>query len=306
MPEKNHYLPIFYQKRWAGTDGRICRYSRPFKKVEALRKHPRAVGCELDLYTVPGSGPDAISYLEREFFRETDDTAAQALALIEAGRIKDMNNRLLSGWTRFVMSLIYRTPQEIRTLFRETVTHSLHAERKFEENYENERLPDDPPTFAEFREKDSGGYTNQYGRAGIRLVQSLIDNKAVGDLLMREMRWSTIELQGSYTFLTCDRPIVMTNGLVKPGAHIGLPIGPRRLFVAAASLDFLKPLNNNSDALAKLVNDRIASQAREFCIGTNDTHLRFVERRLGTRDPSTPFDNMKFVTPEELDARKAR
>ena len=32
--EKHHYLPVFYLKQWAGKDGRLCEFSRPYKNVK--------------------------------------------------------------------------------------------------------------------------------------------------------------------------------------------------------------------------------------------------------------------------------
>jgi Protein of unknown function (DUF4238) len=54
MPEKNHYFPIFYQKRWAGDDGQVCLYSKPHWEVKAIRRHPSRIGFQYDLYTIPG------------------------------------------------------------------------------------------------------------------------------------------------------------------------------------------------------------------------------------------------------------
>jgi hypothetical protein len=65
MSEKHHYFPIFYQKRWAGADGKICVYSKPYDKVKAFRRHPSQVGFQYDLYTIPGVEFEAASHLAR-------------------------------------------------------------------------------------------------------------------------------------------------------------------------------------------------------------------------------------------------
>ena len=84
MPQKNHYLPVFYQKRWAGTDGRVYSYSRPHKAGIVLRRHPSAVGYETDLYTVRGGDPVVASYLEQHFFKTTDDLGAEGACYYRA------------------------------------------------------------------------------------------------------------------------------------------------------------------------------------------------------------------------------
>jgi uncharacterized protein DUF4238 len=37
--EKHHYIPVFYLKQWAGADGRLCQYSRPYNRVKPKRVH---------------------------------------------------------------------------------------------------------------------------------------------------------------------------------------------------------------------------------------------------------------------------
>jgi hypothetical protein len=299
MTEKNHYLPVFYQKRWAvHPDRRVCCYSKPYNEVKALRRYPTQVGYEIDLYTVSGLDRDAAGCLERQFFKITDDQASKALDIIEKGRWITMDNRTRSGWTRFVNSLLFRTPGEVRTSFREVALHAAHAEREFERNYDTHRRPDDPPTFAEFKAKS---LPNAAARAGIRFIQRIIDDPQVGSFF-NKLAWTVVDLTGSYTLITCDRPIVMTNGMAYPDSHLALPIGPRQIFIASKDPKFVDKLpRHKSDVLAARINDRIASQARRFCIATDDTHLAFVAKRFGQRLPSSPMETIVMPSPEELD-----
>lgn len=83
----------------------------------------------------------------------------------------------------------------------------------------------------------------------------------------------------------------MTNGLMKPRDHLALPIGPLSLFVAtntAESEDIIKGVDPGD--LMGQVNDRVASQARRYVYGTDDSQLRFVANRLGQKKPSTPLE----------------
>ena len=57
-------------------------------------------------------------------------------------------------------------------------------------------------------------------------------------------------------------PIIMTNGMVKPDSHLVIPIGPRKLFVAAPNLDLVNSLvGQNADEVVEFANDRIVKQA---------------------------------------------
>jgi hypothetical protein len=301
MPEKHHYFPIFLQKRWAGADGRVCVYSQPRKDVEevkALRRHPNRVGFENDLYTIPGVEFEAASHLERRFFLQTDNDASQVLASLEADPKAPLGTRLRSGWSRFVMSLIHRSPEEIAIFFGQVALHIEHAERDFEQNYHKLRLPNEPATFEEFKLKRP---TNPAGRAAAMLIQKVIDSELVGNHLNR-MIWSILSPPSSSPFLISDRPITMTNGLSRPDSHVALPIGPRTLFIASNQQTIVDDVaRRNPDDLVTHVNDRIVRQARRFVIGIDDHQKSFISHRLfGPRLPSSPTETKRLPTPEEL------
>ncbi|TAL81003.1 MAG: DUF4238 domain-containing protein [Beijerinckiaceae bacterium] len=298
MPEKHHYLPIFYQARWAtGGDRQVCVYKKPQNEVKTKRRHPAFQGYEVDLYTIPGVEYEAASHLEHQFFLQADDDAAVALQQFERDQKTALDNRLRSGWSRFVISLIHRGPEEIQRFFDEVKRHVQDAEREFEENYATLRLPTEPTTFEEFRLKRP---TNLAGRAAAMLIQKVIDNVNVGNHL-NNMIWTILSPPSSYPFLTSDRPVIMTNGMIKPESHLALPIGPRKLFIASNRNEIVQEVaRRKPDELVSFVNDRVVKQARRFVIGVDDQQLRFVANRFGARLPSSPTELTKFPSPEEM------
>jgi len=113
MPEDNHYVPIFYLKRWAGADNQVRVYSRPYRITRVMRKYPAGIGYMTDLYTAADPDAAVATYLEREFFKVSDDSGAKALGVIEAGPWGSMHGQIRTGWTRFVISLLHRNPEQI-------------------------------------------------------------------------------------------------------------------------------------------------------------------------------------------------
>src|SRR4051812_24973391 len=68
--------PVFYLKRWAGADGKLCEYSRPHgETAKGLRKAPKSTAFVRDLYTIPGAPPEAAQFVEKRFMKLTDDWA---------------------------------------------------------------------------------------------------------------------------------------------------------------------------------------------------------------------------------------
>jgi hypothetical protein len=179
-----------------------------------------------------------------------------------------------------------RNPEYVRHFAAEVVGFFDPGNAEVNERYRAIRQPEDPETYAEHIARTG----HPVGRTSAITMQTLIDSPLMGKHLNR-MRWSVVRFNVSRTLLTSDRPIVMTGGLIKPTDHLALPIGPRTLFVAANTEQTEHLIRSWKPAdLVEHVNDRVASQARKYVWGRDDTHLRFVANRLGKMEPSTPLD----------------
>lgn len=259
-PRKHHYVPIFYLKQWAGKDGRVVEYSRPYRDVKALRKYPAATGYQIDLYTLDGLPAEKAQTLESDFLRPIDGRAAEALRALICDDDTPWDVEMRSVWSRFLLSLIRRHPNSIRRL--------AEANR-----LELDRL-------------GLASSTNTASTSAIfgRLIQSLIDSPNVGGFI-NGMRWSVVTTNDSnYQFLTADNPVIYTNGIKYPQSHIALPIAPNKLFVCTNTEDAelrLRALPQNE--LVQQVNSLMAGQAAKYVYGTDDRQLRFVANRLDRR-----------------------
>jgi len=298
MAEDNHYIPIFYQKRWAiCADKRVCVYSQPHKDARVERKHPKGVGYQRDLYTVTNVDAAVATYLERHFFKVTDDLAAKALSIIEAGQWKPMDTATRSGWTRFIMSLLHRNPEQVGKFLEIVSQYVAIVKPQYEKLYHDKRDANHPATFDEFWQDI---LPEVVGRTWVKLIQTTIDSKSVG-AHFNSLIWRVLDFKSSHTFLTGDRPIIMTNGMNYTDSHLAIPIGPRKLFIAAHTAGWADALmHDKADNVIAFVNDRIVRQARRFCIGVNDAHLLFFAKRFGQMLPSSPVETVPLPTAEEL------
>jgi hypothetical protein len=113
--QKQHYIPQFYQKRWVGPDGRLCEYNRPYDIVKARMVYPAATGYQAGLYTIKDVAPNIANHTENVFLADADNGAADALAkFFEPNYVWEPKPR--SAWSRFVMSLMHRTPERVERL----------------------------------------------------------------------------------------------------------------------------------------------------------------------------------------------
>lgn len=261
QPMRHHYIPIFYLKQWAGVDGRLCEYSRPFNKVKPKRKHPAGTGYVNGLYTIPGLPPEDAQFVEKEFMQLNDHWAADALHVFLNSNPteRDISAKQKVGWARFIYSLIVRTPEHIT------------------------RVQEQAKTFL----KEQAIEVSISAQA---LLPELINSKRViTEMAMMRFRTATVR-PTKHSFLTSDRPIIMTNGLQQEDAHIVIPISPRKLFMAAKGDALFKWIESiGDDQIVAITNARIAEQAIKYVYGVDDTQLRFVANRLGKMVKSTPL-----------------
>jgi hypothetical protein len=180
-----------------------------------------------------------------------------------------------------------RNPEYVARMAAEVVGFFDPSSTELNDKYRKIRRPDDPETYEEYMAKTG----HPAGRASAIAMQTIIDSPRMGGHL-NQMRWSIIAFKNAeHWLLTSDRPIIMTNGLVKPRDHLAIPIGPSALFVATnteESDNIIKSIDPRE--LMRQVNDRVALQARRFVYGIDDRQLRFVAKMV----PATPLETRFF------------
>ena len=277
----HHYVPQFYSKQWCGADGRLCEFSRPHRETVPKRKHPSATGFQLNLYSVPGATRIAWSYIEDHFLKLSDQRANDALQYLLTDRLSEMDGDSRSGWARFMMSQLQRTPQKVAWLLNSW--NERYQPKLDQGEYEKIRRPEDPSTIEEYLEKN----TDRLRAIGAtQLLQAVMDLPRFGDHLVG-MEWTVGTFQNyRHDLLTSDRPVIVSNGMLKPDSFVIVPIAPDRLFVAANNEILAKRMAADDPQLViSRCNDLVARQAHTYVYGRNDAQLRFVENRLGRGTP---------------------
>jgi hypothetical protein len=276
---KHHYIPVFYLKTWAGKDRKLCEFSRPRATVIARRKYPTETGFERGLYTLNAHKPEVAEVIEDRLMRQTDNFAALAHQLLLNHDITGLDATSRSGWARFILSLVRRTPEALRAL-------GDRATIALMEEFPELGLPGDPT------DTDRAlALEGLIERHRAMALQSTITSRAVGSHLIN-MRWSVVAFTGSpRSILTSDRPFIMTNGVGHPQSHIVVPISPTQCFLATNTEKVEKEIQSlEPSEFIKRVNDKMASQGRSFVYGVDGNQLRFVANRFGRKEPAAPGD----------------
>ncbi len=291
-PVYHHFLPQFYLRRWVGPDGRLCRFSKPYGDLTvAKRVSPKGTGGQGRLYSLTGAPADQTQRIEKGLMHSVDTLASDALSMLENGDPRLQHDaKYRSAWSRFVMSLMMRTPEDIaglqQAIREEWARHMPGLVRKYEER----RTPSDPPTFQEYLDRlnlaDMRDWALQIGSA-------LMDHQWIGNVL-NNMRWFVRSIEGGDSqYLTSDRPVLMVDELASPEAFIMLPIGPARLFVAVHNVETQQRVEAVEPAQhIQGINIMAAGRAMEYVYGRDDSLRDFVQEHFGTRRRASLIDRL--------------
>lgn len=305
-PKKHHYIPCFYLKRWCSrTDGRLCELSRPYgERVRPKRVSPAGTGYVNRLYTMRGFPEEHAHQLEERFFRPADGQAHEALCKLEVGgRNVQWTVEQRSAWSRFMMSLLLRCPEDIdniRYYWRDVLIDEIDLTTEVE--YTQLREPDDPSTFKEFLQNQRQAVMEE-GLFDTLLM--VMDSQEMGSFI-NSLDWKVLDVSSSpFDLLTSDRPVYQPVALEDPRGCILLPIGPTRLFVAAKSSQIFDILRTKrvQDVVAS-VNRATVGAAARFVYGSSDAQLGFVQKWFGkTPQPRLLDQAIRLGTERRLRAK---
>ena len=130
--------------------------------------------------------------------------------------------------------------------------------------YNDKRTPSDPKTFEEWLQLTTeNGY---FERAKALLLQEAILLPET-TRFVAQLHWGVCSMNdNNHRLLTSDRPVIMSNGLAYSYGHIALPIGPRKLFLAARTPEVARDICGRRD-FAEATNDLIVRQAHTYVYG---------------------------------------
>jgi hypothetical protein len=278
MPRRHHYIPVFYLSQWAiRADARVCQYSRPYRDVVPKRVHPSGTGYQEGLYNVAGVPEHQQEYLEDGFLKIADQHANDALQEILKGDLT-LNLKLRSGWTRFIMSLMSRTPDRVAWIKEQYAVEFAKVLPELQKYYDTIHAADPTKPSAKDKEADIARAA-AIGTA--KVLKDVMDLPNTGSHIMN-MHWGVLTVDHPrLTLLTSDRPAYLSDGVIKESAVITLPISPKKLFIAANNKPWLSNLKNNPPIeFIKSSNNLVALNAIDYVYGVDDSQLQYVENRL--------------------------
>lgn len=286
----HHYVPQGYLKRWlSGNDVMLTRFQHNPKELTPLRVTTAGTGYDKDLYTSK-LNPQFGDRLETEFMQKVDSDASKLIDLFSAPTIPELTKAQLDGWTRFLMSLMHRSPARVASLkkrFAETLAVTpIDLTDDLRADYAARHRPEDPPTLEEYlamkRPQDAD-------LGGLLTVANVSNSEKIGTTINGMVK-HVIHLRASkHELLTSDCPLIQEGGLDKPMAFLMLAIGPRHLFVATNTQHRMSQILANVDSgeVTRFNNVSVCQQAERFVFGTNASQSGLVKKFFPRPLPKT-------------------
>lgn len=257
IPRKHHFLPRWYLDRWTRR-GIVWEFTRqgPEKLLKAKYRQPTETGFRNNLYTMPGLPAQEAVSIETEFLQIIDSRGAQAFRKAESGVIASPSDK--AALVQFLLSMLHRSPESIKRL--------------------EERLKGD----LEWRPEFDGANSEIYREGALNVFADLVQSEL---LLSRLLSMTTflIDLgKSGYDFLTCDAPILISNGFNHPDAFMIVPTGPRRLLLLAEKRSIAEYFSAQPPKiLSKAVNEALVVQANGIVISASRSAFNFIDERFG-------------------------
>lgn len=283
---KHHFLPEFYLRQWIGQDGQFTRFTQVHAgKIAVKRAHPAQAGFRPDLYRLPGDHADdmAAQLLEWSFFRHVDNDAARALAILVGEAPWSWATDTRSGWSRFLLSLLHRTPRHWERILGELKRLDAETLPEVQARYAQLRGPTDPKTFDDWIAARDPAHLE---KERYKMIARAIDNEELGTSI-NNIEWRVHDLsRANHALLTSDNAVVLV-AINLPEGHVALPISPTKLFVAARHRKFHAQIETlvrtNPCRLVRGANRLTVERADEVVIAHDESQRLFVERHLGTK-----------------------
>lgn len=276
IPKKHHYLPKSYLNNWA-VNGKLVRYNRPNgPKSEVYYKElsPSAVAYQPNLYKLTDiEDPIKSQEIELRVLQTIDSEAATAFQKLDRDLELALSDRM--ALSRFMLSLIHRTPSRLKELRNELQSRT------------------EGTSYELMREVE---LKNAIYAATNRLLVELV-NFEPSNRLISEFKVFKIDTSAaSHKLVTSDSPINLSAQVASQDAFIMMPYKPDKLVILSHREAIVNSFaSQNINALVKGVNRAIIEQSQELIITSDKKPKRLIEKLFLRPDKNTKFDNIGLI-----------
>jgi hypothetical protein len=280
---QQHYVPEFLLKQWhSSPDKKLTQFQWMRGTLLVERFTAKAVAKEPHLYSQRTHEPTPNVSLERDFLGpHIDEPAAVVHKKILADGHEKLTDQERYEWSRFMLSLVVRTPEMIDFMRRTGRMMMASAMDEQPDGMLHIRKGDPKGSLREWAEENR---PHIFEDVGVRTLPAVLTSPKLNHAILGS-KWSTVSLaESTVDALIADNPVVYL-GDIKDGFSFMLPISPGTAFVVASHpKDTERALEMKRTGLTKSVNRHLAKHARRYVYATGRQHEALIEKYLRKPD----------------------
>lgn len=286
-PSHHHFIPEFYQKRWAGQDRCVVRYERVNGAIISRRVFPSKAGFQVDLYRHPRKDMEAweAQALEWAILQKIDDAASKALEAMLSDSKALRDNVVRRDWALFLRTMLMRTPYQMIATLASLEQIWREADEGVSQRYTEMRTIDMPETALEYLEMLNPNIVKE---SAFQMFANSMQSDETTNHLM-QLPWRIFDCSDAdHKLLLSDHPVVLVPLATEEG-HIAMALAPTKYLVATSSNRMKATADSIRPKLAVRIMNKLAVQrAQHYVIASDWSQNAFVEKHFGTL-PIPPF-----------------
>jgi Protein of unknown function (DUF4238) len=294
-PRKHHYVPVFYQQKFANEDGLLWVYDRRLHSYKEL--HPKVVCFQKDLYSIRLEDGPVDTRIETKVMAVIDGLGGAAIERLEAGKGLDRDS--FEAFTFFAGLQHQRLPSVDRDI-RSTYARAIEevARISFSNVKRAKALMDayaeetgtvstvTPESMVEAVQGKRFTYeANEKPFLSNMLHIALTLSKVLGGLDME-----ILQSPSDSGFIICDSPFTLVPaknnqqvGFLVPGNVKYFPIS-RKMCFRGGDRGKLRAYTQIDKETVRIINHNIAANSERFVMGPDRTQLEAVVKRSASED----------------------
>jgi hypothetical protein len=279
-PVKHHFIPEFLLKQWAVNEGKLWRFVQPIPgKIVPKHVAPAEIGYKKHLYSLPGLPASQAQKVETSFMSPLDSLAAEAHQLLLLDKAENMSIEHRSAWSRFIMSLWYRTPDGLHYLKKAMNLILRLPDDSMNKSYKCLRTRGSAESIEDIIAELEPEFPE---KTAIYTLPELIDNPINGRRI-NNMNWFVVETIHGREFLISDALLLQSKtGIFSDDGYITIPIAPRKLFVAVSQVGKAKAMAAlPRNEFIHRNNRAVVRRASVFVGSTDLSQQRFIKENFG-------------------------
>ncbi len=307
-PRKHHYVPVFYQRNFANSEGLLWVYDRRLKTYKEL--NPRVICFEKDLYAVKPEHGARDRRLESLVLSAVDGVAAAAIRELRVGEKPEYStvdaisyfigvqfNRLPS-MAKLVSDMHRKGAEEVMRLLAVDVERMKHAV----EDYASKTGESVDVTPESMVEAVRGGHI-QVSVSEVPWLRGMFEHAEFLSSVILKFVWQILVAPPESGFVTCDSPVVVVPptgvtavGFAIPGTVTYFPL-TRRLCLRLSHNGPVGYKHVDRETV-RIVNHNIAASSERFIMGAMKAQLESVISRSQSTDQDA-VPRFTLDTPQE-------